>query len=124
MGAETAVRERPKRIQRKRSKGWRMPPGALYVGRPTVWGNPYKVGDRHPILGATISPGQAARLFRDLLLADISYLTWTQRVPSHLLEWREAVRFRLHLIRGKDLACWCPEGAACHADVLIELSNR
>lgn len=28
----------PKRIQRKRTKGWRMPPGAVYVGRPTKWG--------------------------------------------------------------------------------------
>ncbi len=32
----------PKRIQRKRSKGWRMPPNTVYVGRPTKWGNPWK----------------------------------------------------------------------------------
>lgn len=31
------------RVQRRRTKGWRMPPGAVYVGRPTVWGNPYRV---------------------------------------------------------------------------------
>lgn len=30
------------RIQRKRTKGWRMPEGAVYVGRPTVFGNPFK----------------------------------------------------------------------------------
>jgi len=29
----------PKRIQRKRTKGWRMPPNAVYVGRPSRWGN-------------------------------------------------------------------------------------
>ena len=29
----------PKRIQRKRIKGWRMPPGTIYVGKPTKWGN-------------------------------------------------------------------------------------
>ena len=33
----------PKRIQRHRTKGWRMPEGAIYVGRPTIWGNPYRV---------------------------------------------------------------------------------
>ncbi|MGV7636606.1 DUF4326 domain-containing protein, partial [Mycobacterium kansasii] len=33
----------PKRIQRKRTKGWRMPEGAVYVGRPTKWGNPFIV---------------------------------------------------------------------------------
>ena len=26
----------PKRIQRHRTKGWRMPGGAIYVGRPTA----------------------------------------------------------------------------------------
>ncbi len=31
----------PQRIQRQRTKGWRMPDGAVYVGRPTKWGNPY-----------------------------------------------------------------------------------
>lgn len=35
----------PKRIQRKRTKGWKMPAGAIYVGRPTRWGNPYSIGD-------------------------------------------------------------------------------
>ena len=32
----------PQRIQRKRTKGWRMPEGAVYVGRPTKWGNPFE----------------------------------------------------------------------------------
>lgn len=31
----------PRRIQRRRTKGWRMPEGAVYVGRPTRWGNPF-----------------------------------------------------------------------------------
>jgi hypothetical protein len=33
------------RIQRKRTKGWRMPEGAVYVGRPTKWGNPFGYRD-------------------------------------------------------------------------------
>lgn len=31
----------PERIQRRRVAGWRMPEGAVYVGRPTKWGNPF-----------------------------------------------------------------------------------
>ena len=31
-----------KRIQRKRTKGWRMPENTVYVGRPTRWGNLFK----------------------------------------------------------------------------------
>ena len=34
----------PKRIQRQRTRGWRMPEGAIYVGRPTRWGNPFQPG--------------------------------------------------------------------------------
>ena len=34
----------PKRIQRKRTKGWRKPDGAVYVGRGSKWGNPFVVG--------------------------------------------------------------------------------
>lgn len=31
----------PIRIQRKRTKGFRLPPGCIYVGRPGPWGNPF-----------------------------------------------------------------------------------
>ena len=34
----------PKRIQRSRTKYWRMPEGAIYVGRGSTWGNPFSVG--------------------------------------------------------------------------------
>lgn len=37
------MREAPRRIQRLRAKGWRMPPSAVYVGRPTRWGNPFRL---------------------------------------------------------------------------------
>lgn len=94
----------PKRIQRKRTKGWRMPAGAFYVGRPTRWGNPY--------------PAQCfsfLRLYRRFLL----------ETPVGIELAREA-RLRL---RGKDLACWCPlkdkdgHHVPCHADVLLEIAN-
>ena len=31
----------PVRIQRQRTAGWRMPPNTVYVGRPTIYGNPF-----------------------------------------------------------------------------------
>lgn len=33
----------PRRIQRKRTAGWRMPENTRYVGRGTPWGNPWRV---------------------------------------------------------------------------------
>jgi len=32
-----------KRVQRKRTKGYKMPENTKYVGRPTKWGNPFRV---------------------------------------------------------------------------------
>ncbi|EDY52984.1 DUF4326 domain-containing protein [Streptomyces clavuligerus] len=33
----------PTRLQRRRTKGWHAPAGAVYVGRGTRWGNPARV---------------------------------------------------------------------------------
>jgi hypothetical protein len=33
----------PRRVQLSRKPGWRKPPGAVVVSRPTRWGNPYPV---------------------------------------------------------------------------------
>src|SRR3990167_7060047 len=52
----------PRRIQRKRKKGWRMPDGAVYVGRPTKWGNPWQVGDW--IDGQRVTHAIAAEWYR------------------------------------------------------------
>lgn len=34
-----------------------------------------------------------------------------------------AERLPVHELRGKNLACFCPPDALCHADVLLELAN-
>lgn len=36
----------PRRIQRRRVKGWRLPPGAKIVDRSSRWGNPFAVRGR------------------------------------------------------------------------------
>lgn len=42
----------PQRIQRRRTKGWRAPEGAIYVGRGTKWGNPWRIEDGMSASGA------------------------------------------------------------------------
>ena len=32
---------KPRRIQRKAVRGWRLPPDTIYVGRGSKWGNPF-----------------------------------------------------------------------------------
>src|SRR5262245_25618763 len=89
----------PRRIWRRRTKGWRMPVNTVYVGRPSRWGNGYKVG-------------------RDGTAAACVAL-FTQRYV-HDTEYRARVR---HQLAGKHLACWCRPGAPCHAEVLLEWAN-
>ena len=94
----------PKRIQRKRTKGWRMPEGAVYVGRPTKWGNPVAVGDWFDNQRQTAA--QAVQWYRE-------------HVTAKSLMGEDA---RAEL-RGKDLVCWCRLDRPCHADVLLEIAN-
>lgn len=95
---------RPKRIRRRRTKGWRMPGNTVYVGRPTRWGNPHHVW--HP---ADKTDRQVAvEMYEDDLLAG--------RLPFTVDDVRNE-------LRGKNLACWCLPVQPCHADVLLELAN-
>lgn len=90
---------KPERIQRKRTKGWKMPGGAVYVGRPTKWGNPYTTKEC------------GSREFA---------VTCFRIARSTMPQEREAIR---EALRGKNLACWCQLDQPCHADVLLEIAN-
>jgi len=105
------------RIQRKRSKGWRAPEGAVYVGRPSKWQNPIKVrragGVWVVVRGTTIlatrpskrlAAEQAVNCFRDYLAA---------MSPSELEEL-------VAPLRGKNVMCWCSLSEPCHGDVWLE----
>jgi Domain of unknown function (DUF4326) len=50
----------PKRIQRRRVKGWKMPEGAMFVGRPSKWASPFTLGSPHGLarVPAVDHPGQ------------------------------------------------------------------
>ena len=86
----------PDRIQRKRTKDWKMPVNAIYVGRPTRWGNPFADQDN----------AELVRQFRYNCLT-----------PEFICSVRSE-------LKGKDLACWCPLDQPCHADVLLKIANE
>ena len=90
----------PKRIQRRRDAGWKAPEGAVYVGRPTKWGNPFV-----PVTPSD-TPADLVEAFR------------TQLESSPAI--RAAARREL---AGRDLMCWCPLTSPCHADVLLAIAN-
>ena len=93
-----------KRMQRKRTKGWRMPPNTVYVGRPSKWGNPYKNaragGDGEPM--------------------SLEWILWRYKKDCRKHYFRKQIKAEL---KGKNLACWCPLDQLCHADILLEIAN-
>lgn len=81
-----------------------MPADTIYVGRPTVWGNPYVVGSKL-LTGETLTAEKSVELYR-----------------QHVAEVFDPLTIRTRL-GGRNLACWCPLDRPCHADVLLDLAN-
>jgi hypothetical protein len=111
----------PERIQRKRTKGWRMPDGAIYVGRPSQWGNPYITGPGVAKMlwlpeGTVLTVEQTVACYADMVRGGGPNINGDKWLVSQVGVIR-------HQLRGHDLACWCPLDQPCHADVLLELAN-
>lgn len=122
----------PQRIQLHRTAGWRKPEGAVVVSRPSRWGNPFAIQIADCAMGGrcwrVITPdgqlwaqhldtrGDAARAAVDLFALHIG--------PMGSYEYDQETLERLTSeLAGRDLACWCPPGQPCHADVLLEIAN-
>lgn len=64
-------------------------------------------------------------------VVELYHLTLTRPTPGMRAAWPSAKGFFLDVtvediqaeLAGLDLACWCPEGQPCHADVLLALAN-
>lgn len=115
---------KPVRIQRKRTKGYKMPANTIYVGRPTHWGNPFVVG----------KDGDAAECVKKYR-ALIFMMAFDQAPMEPYLVNRKPLSVSpgsvnvvtdapsILTLRGKNLACFCKAGEPCHADVLLEFAN-
>ncbi len=79
-----------------------IPLDAVYVGRPSKWGNPYKIGwQKHNIYW---NRDDVILMYKKMIAEGFS--------ATQLAE-----------LKGKDLVCWCSP-LPCHADVLLELANE
>ena len=101
----------PQRIQLRRAKGWRKPPGTVVVARPSRWGNPWRIDPGGRDEWSAPDRATAVARFREFVSGDYDPAAY----PS-----RAEIRAQL---AGRDLACWCPLDGPCHADVLLEIAN-
>jgi hypothetical protein len=99
---------KPVRIQLSRKKGWRMPENTVKVDRTTKWGNPFKPG-----VPCAYTGGRHVQDKRH------AYTLYRAVAPDN----EALVKAAQSELRGKNLACWCPLNADCHADVLLDLAN-
>lgn len=75
----------------------------VYIGRPSKWGNPFKIGDLHH--GKTLTRETAIEAFRDWFFHSANGIALQQHT---------------HELYSKVLGCWC-KPRACHGDVIMEL---
>ena len=116
----------PVRIQRKRAKGWKIPENTVSVCRPGPFGNPFTVQRAGDVFDCREASAHmyAATWFRewvskpnsDEAFDDLGIYAGTREQHRRLQE-------KLPSLRGKNLACFCKLGLACHADVLLEIAN-
>jgi len=114
------------RIQRKRTRGWKIPENTKYVGRPTKWGNPFKLSVDGWIL-----------YHKSDKLIGSAWCIWSQTGGfgiTDILElyelWLDGKLQRKHPylptppsieeLRGKDLSCFCSLSSPCHVDIILK----
>jgi len=74
-------------------------PYDVYIGRPTKWGNPFKIGRDG-------SRQEVIHKYKDMIIANAQLFK------------------QIHVeLKGKTLGCWCKPDP-CHGDVLAELADR
>lgn len=144
----------PVRLQLSRAKGSNLQAAsiatnglpAVNVARPSKWGNPFVAGeasgifdgkdgrslgirDRVEVLVPALTLEQVIEYYRSAVEGMIG-----PEMYPHGHNWRDRFMMKSRAqwpndaarqeLRGKNLACWCPLGSPCHADVLLEIANR
>ena len=83
-------------------------PDEVYIGRPSVFGNPIGIYKRCPVCGGTHDRGGTLKCYRKYLMGHL------EKDPA----FKELVKG----LYGKTLVCYC-KPAACHGDILAEVTE-
>lgn len=120
-----------------------MPEGAVYIGRPTKWGNPIRITPEtstrpgcptmYRVHGSPLDMSGGPS-YADLGIAR-HFAAWyfeCDLLNDRYPEYPSLDEIRAELA-GRDLACWCPPRCvnpngslgqiSCHGDVLLDLAN-
>lgn len=111
----------PIRIQRSRKKKQISPNGLpiLYVGRPTKYGNPFKLGEKVSNYWMSIFDKKDTETYfakNKIIECEDGIYLFEKYMSYSMAEFKEKNQ-------GKNLSCWCRLGEKCHADILLKLWN-
>ena len=124
---EIEAQEKPKRIQRKRSKGWKMPPNTLCATRPGKFGNPFKVGMYVKLGNGGNGMTYTICIDKSHATAAYTYIDTTQQAVDIYREYRKRYPLSDELLArlgaAEWIACFCPLTEPCHVEVLLEIAN-
>lgn len=120
----------PVRIQRSRQHRQVNPNGlqTIYVGRPTKWGNPFRLTPD----GWIMYYSSGRHILNPWVLYSATGGFTNQDIVELYEQW---IKGKLKLrtlpeppdpseLKGKNLSCWCNLNEPCHADVLLEFANK
>lgn len=82
----------------------RIPEGAIYIGRPSVFGNPFRIGE-----------GKAVR--RPMTRAEV--IDRYRHYFNMRLKTDPDFKAAVEALAGKDLVCFCAP-KSCHGDVIVD----
>ncbi|GAB4023325.1 DUF4326 domain-containing protein [Spirosoma migulaei] len=123
---------KPIRVQRKRTKGFKLPAGTVCVTRPGKWSNPFTVEEETVAITqkakeagfVPVRPiekqarNEVVTKFHDMIADPYSH-----HVMPEIRERFIYMREHLEDLTGKNLACFCSLDQRCHADILLKLAN-
>lgn len=120
----------PVRVQRKRTRGFKLPENTVCVTRGTKFGNPFKVGKYFAINGKhgkfELYPDAFGKKgYEDFVLIENNAMAVTAFENYLKFDYfgKQLVIEAKEKLKGKNLACFCKESDPCHVDIWLKLVN-
>lgn len=124
----------PIRIQRKRTKGFKLPENTVCVNRPLKWGNFMKFENgtiyidasyRRTVLDKWVILEENASMEQMLYTYALVVTNSLETQNPDLQHWIDyCKKLDVKELKAKNLACFCKYGDWCHADILLKIANK
>lgn len=127
--------KQPRRIQRKRVRGWKKPANTVNITRPGKWGNPFFWdGGHHIFMWLNNHTAIPVIVFARKITRAAAHEFCVNLFEQHVFEngiFEKAYYKNPELcvsairreLKGKNVMCFCKEGEICHGDVLLKIAN-